>query len=38
MELFARAVEAVRAEAKADKIVLVGHSMGAPVIRLVPWQ
>jgi len=31
--LFARAVEAVRAEAKADKIVLVGHSMGAPVIR-----
>lgn len=33
MELFARAVEAVRAEAKADKIVLVGHSMGAPVIR-----
>ena len=33
MELFARAVEAVRAEARADKIVLVGHSMGAPVIR-----
>jgi pimeloyl-ACP methyl ester carboxylesterase len=33
MALFARAVEAVRAEAKADKIVLVGHSMGAPVIR-----
>lgn len=33
MELFARAVEAVRAEAGADKIVLVGHSMGAPVIR-----
>ncbi len=33
MELFARAVEAVRAEAKADKVVLVGHSMGAPVIR-----
>jgi pimeloyl-ACP methyl ester carboxylesterase len=33
MDLFARAVEAVRAEAKADKIVLVGHSMGAPVIR-----
>jgi pimeloyl-ACP methyl ester carboxylesterase len=32
MTLFARAVEAVRAEAKADKIVLVGHSMGAPVI------
>jgi pimeloyl-ACP methyl ester carboxylesterase len=33
MNLFARAVEAVRAEARADKIVLVGHSMGAPVIR-----
>src|SRR5215475_3107047 len=33
MELFARAVEAVRAEAKADKIVLIGHSMGVPVIR-----
>ena len=33
MDLFARAVEAVRAEASADRIVLVGHSMGAPVIR-----
>jgi pimeloyl-ACP methyl ester carboxylesterase len=33
MDLFARAVEAVREEAKADKVVLVGHSMGAPVIR-----
>jgi pimeloyl-ACP methyl ester carboxylesterase len=33
MDLFARAVESVRAEAKADKIVLIGHSMGAPVIR-----
>ncbi len=33
MDLFARAVEAVRQEAKADKVVLVGHSMGAPVIR-----
>jgi sigma-B regulation protein RsbQ len=33
MDLFARAVEAVRAEAKVEKIVLVGHSMGAPVIR-----
>jgi pimeloyl-ACP methyl ester carboxylesterase len=33
MDLFARAVEAVRAEAHAEKIVLVGHSMGAPVIR-----
>jgi pimeloyl-ACP methyl ester carboxylesterase len=34
MDLFARAVEAVRAEAKADRLVLVGHSMGTPVI----WQ
>ena len=33
MELFARAVEAVRAEARIDKAVLVGHSMGTPVIR-----
>ena len=33
MDLFARAVESVRAEADADRIVLVGHSMGAPVIR-----
>lgn len=33
MQLFADAVEAVRAEASADRIVLVGHSMGAPVIR-----
>jgi pimeloyl-ACP methyl ester carboxylesterase len=33
MDLFARAVEAVREEAKADRVVLVGHSMGAPVIR-----
>ncbi|HTW65203.1 MAG TPA: alpha/beta hydrolase [Bryobacteraceae bacterium] len=32
MDLFARAVEAVRAEAKADHVVLVGHSMGTPVI------
>src|SRR5690606_3501407 len=30
---FARAVESVRSETKADKVVLVGHSMGAPVIR-----
>jgi pimeloyl-ACP methyl ester carboxylesterase len=28
-----RAVEAVGAEAGTDQIVLVGHSMGAPVIR-----
>jgi len=33
MDLFARAVEAVRAEANAQRIVLVGHSMGATVIR-----
>ncbi len=33
MELFAKAIEAVRAEARAGKIVLVGHSMGTPVIR-----
>ena len=33
MDLFARAVEAVRAESGAERIVLVGHSMGAPVIR-----
>ena len=33
MDLFARAVEAVRAEVKADRVVLVGHSMGTPVIR-----
>lgn len=33
MDLFARAVEAVRAESKADKVILVGHSMGTPVIR-----
>ena len=32
MDLFARAVEAVRAEAKAEHVVLVGHSMGTPVI------
>jgi len=33
MGLFADAVEAVRAEAGADRVVLVGHSMGVPVIR-----
>jgi sigma-B regulation protein RsbQ len=33
MDLFARAVEAVRSESKADKVVLVGHSMGTPVVR-----
>ena len=33
MELFAAAVEAVRSEIGADRVVLVGHSMGAVVIR-----
>ena len=33
MDLFARAVEAVRSEAKVERAVLVGHSMGTPVIR-----
>lgn len=32
MALFARAVEAVRAEARVERVVLVGHSMGVPVI------
>jgi pimeloyl-ACP methyl ester carboxylesterase len=32
MDLFARAIEAVRSEAKSDQVVLVGHSMGTPVI------
>jgi len=33
MDVFARAIEAVRLEAKVDKVFLVGHSMGTPVIR-----
>src|SRR5262249_22785074 len=33
MDRFARSIEAVRVEAGAGKIVLVGHSMGTPVIR-----
>jgi pimeloyl-ACP methyl ester carboxylesterase len=33
MELFARAVEAVRSDAKVERAVFVGHSMGTPVIR-----
>lgn len=33
MDLFARAVEAVREEAGADEIVIVGHSMGVVVAR-----
>ena len=32
MDLFARAVESVRAEVKPERPVLVGHSMGTPVI------
>jgi pimeloyl-ACP methyl ester carboxylesterase len=32
MDLFARAIEAVRAEAGANRVVLVGHSMGTPVV------
>src|SRR5499427_5943383 len=32
MDLFAKAVDAVRAEAKAERVVVVGHSMGTPVV------
>jgi sigma-B regulation protein RsbQ len=32
MDLFARAIESVRSEAKADRVALAGHSMGTPVI------
>jgi pimeloyl-ACP methyl ester carboxylesterase len=32
MDLFAHSVEAVRKDSKADRVVLVGHSMGTPVI------
>lgn len=32
LDLFARAIEAVRAEVAADHVVLVGHSMGTPVV------
>jgi pimeloyl-ACP methyl ester carboxylesterase len=32
VELFARAIEAVRSEAKAERVALAGHSMGTPVI------
>jgi pimeloyl-ACP methyl ester carboxylesterase len=32
MDLFARAIEAVRAETKVYKLVLAGHSMGTPVV------
>jgi pimeloyl-ACP methyl ester carboxylesterase len=30
MDLFARAIEAVRVEVKAERVVAVGHSMGTP--------
>ena len=33
IDLFARAVDAVRAETGAEKVVLVGHSMGSSVLR-----
>ncbi|MFY9557967.1 MAG: alpha/beta hydrolase [Blastocatellia bacterium] len=33
MDLYARAVDAVLADAGVDRAVLVGHSMGTPVIR-----
>ncbi|HYJ90213.1 MAG TPA: alpha/beta hydrolase [Pyrinomonadaceae bacterium] len=33
MQYFARSIEAVMKEAKIEKAVLVGHSMGTPVIR-----
>lgn len=33
MDLFARAIDAVRAQAKVKRVVLVGHSMGGPVVR-----
>lgn len=33
MELFARAVEAAMRDAGVDRAVLVGHSMGTPVVR-----
>lgn len=33
MDLFARAVEAVMRDAKVDRAVLMGHSMGTPIAR-----
>ena len=33
MDLFARAIDAVLRDAKVDRAVLVGHSMGVPVVR-----
>jgi pimeloyl-ACP methyl ester carboxylesterase len=33
MDLFARAIDAVLQDAKVERVVLLGHSMGTPVIR-----
>ena len=33
MDLFARAIDAVMRDAKVERAVLVGHSMGTPVVR-----
>src|SRR5215475_302219 len=33
MDLFARAVDAVLQDAKVERVTLIGHSMGTPVIR-----
>lgn len=33
MDLFARAVDAVMRDAKVERAVLVGHSMGTPIVR-----
>jgi len=33
MDLFARAIDAVLQDAKVERVTLVGHSMGTPVIR-----
>jgi len=33
MDLFARAIDAVLQDAQVDRVVLIGHSMGTPVVR-----
>jgi pimeloyl-ACP methyl ester carboxylesterase len=33
MDLFARAIDAVLVDARVDRAVLIGHSMGTPVVR-----
>jgi sigma-B regulation protein RsbQ len=42
MDLFARAIESVRSEAGASRVVVIGHSMGTPVVvryaRLYPQR